>query len=235
MSVLLGVIFLTIAFGISLWLKRKGVPATKEKVPLSIWQKIRPVSVAEEKTTLAKLFPAWKGIFVHPRHAWVEVIEPNLVAVGTDGFTRSVFGSIEELSIPEVGTTIEQGGKAWKLKRGERQVVQTSPISGRVVEINQELVDNPQILVQKETKKNWILKVKPIRLKKELQNLLHGNILNRWNQAVKEQLVATLSTASFPVLQEGGEIKPDLGDELTSEQWEKVSQEFFDEIEREQA
>ena len=235
MSVLLGVIFLTIALGISLWLKRKGVSATEEKVPLSIWQKIRPVSFAEEKTSLAKLFPFWKGILVHPGHAWVEVIEPNLVAVGTDGFTRSVFGSVDQFTLPEVGTMIEQGGKAWKLKRGERQLVQTSPISGRVLEINQELVNDPQLLVQKETKKNWILKVKPIRLKKELQNLLHGNILSRWNQAVKEQLVATLTMASFPVLQEGGEIKPDLGDELTSEQWENVSKEFFDEIERDQA
>jgi glycine cleavage system H lipoate-binding protein len=235
MSVLLGLIFLTIALGVTLWLRKKGVPVTEEKVPLSIWQKMRPVSVAEEKTSLAKLFPACKGIFVHPGHAWVEVIGPNLVAVGTDGFTRSVFGSVEELSLPEVGATIEQGGKAWKLKRRKRQVVQTSPISGKVVEINHELVDNPRLLIQKETKKNWILKVKPIRLKKELQNLLHGNVLSRWNQAVKEQLVATLTMASFPVLQEGGEIKPDLGDELTSEQWENVSREFFDDIEREQA
>jgi hypothetical protein len=33
--------------------------------------------------------------------------------------------------------------------------------------------------------------------------------------------------AEFPVLQEGGEIKPDLGDGLTSQQWEKVTSEFF--------
>ena len=67
----------------------------------------------------------------------------------------------------------------------------------------------------------------PIKLKRELKNLLHGNMLNRWNQSVKEQLVATLSLAEFPVLQEGGEIKSDLGDELTSQQWEKVTLEFF--------
>jgi len=29
------------------------------------------------------------------------------------------------------------------------------------------------------------------------------------------------------VLQEGGEIKSDLGDELTAQQWEKVTREFF--------
>jgi hypothetical protein len=52
-------------------------------------------------------------------------------------------------------------------------------------------------------------------------------MLSRWNQAAKDQLVAVLVPSSYPVLQEGGEIKPDLGDELTSEQWEKVTAEFF--------
>ena len=95
------------------------------------------------------------------------------------------------------------------------------------MEVNRDLAQNPQLLVENDTKKNWMLKVRPVRLKRELQNLLHGNILRRWNQAVKEQLVATLSMAEFPVLQEGGEIKPDLGNELTSQQWEKVAKEFF--------
>jgi hypothetical protein len=48
-----------------------------------------------------------------------------------------------------------------------------------------------------------------------------------WNQAAKEQLVAVLVPTSYPVLQEGGEIKSDLGDELTSQQWEKIARDFF--------
>lgn len=219
MSVLIGLIFLAIVIGIALWRKRKAVPVPEEETSISIWRK--------GKVSKIRPSPAWRGIFVHPGHAWVDVIAPNLVAVGIDEFTRSVFGSIEQLTLPEQGTLIEQGGKAWKLKRGQRQLVQTAPISGKVVEVNQDLVKNPKILGEKDNRKNWMLKVKPIILKTELQNLLHGNMLNRWNQAVKEQLVATLTPAQFPVLQEGGEIKPDLGDELTSQQWEKVAGEFF--------
>lgn len=225
MSVLIGLIFLAIVIGIALWRKRKAVPVPEEETSISIWQK--------GKVSKIRPSPAWKGIFVHPGHAWVDILEPNLVAVGIDEFTKSVFGSIEQLTLPEPGTLIQQGGKAWKFERGKRQLVQTSPISGRVVEVNQNLVKNPEILAEKDPKKNWMLKVKPLTLKTELQNLLHGNMLSRWNQAVKEQLVATLTPAQFPVLQEGGEIKPDLGDELTPEQWEKVTKEFFDAGERE--
>jgi glycine cleavage system H lipoate-binding protein len=209
MSIVLWVLFIVIAIGIGAWLQRR-----RGEVP-------------QEKAARAKVSSFLEGIFVHPGHAWVEVIEPSLVAVGADEFTKSVFGSVEELNLPQPGTVIQQGGKAWKLRRGERQLHQTSPISGRVEEVNPDLARNPQALTQKDTAKNWVLKVRPIKLKRELKNLLHGNMLNRWNQSVKEQLVATLSLAEFPVLQEGGEIKSDLGDELTSQQWEKVTLEFF--------
>ncbi|KPL02806.1 MAG: hypothetical protein AMJ90_04775 [candidate division Zixibacteria bacterium SM23_73_2] len=225
MSVLLGLIFLAIVIIIAVLRKRKAV--TQEVTSLSIWRKGEAFAVAKDKTPKREPSPFWKGIFVHPGHAWVHVLEPNLVAVGLDQFTRSVFGSIEELKPPEPGNLIEQGGKAWKFKRGDRQLVQTSPISGRVVEVNLDLVKDPKLFDQKDTTKNWIMKVKPVNLKKELQNLLHGNVLSRWNQAIKDQLISVLSPAEFPVLQEGGEIKPDLGDELTAQQWEKVVDEFF--------
>lgn len=209
MSIILWVFFIAIAIGIGAWLQGR-----RAKVP-------------RREVVKAKVPQFLEGIFVHPGHAWVEVLEPNLVAVGTDEFTQSIFGSVEELALPDTGTVIQQGGKAWKLRRGSRQLAQTSPISGRVEEVNRDLLQNPQALVQRDANKNWVLKIKPIRLKRELKNLLHGSMLRRWNQSVKEQLVATLTMAEFPVLQEGGEIKSNLGEELTPQQWEKVAQEFF--------
>ena len=209
MTVILALLFAGIAVGVGFWLEKK-----RARFP-------------QKEALKTQLPPFLAGVFVHPGHAWVEVVEPNLVMVGTDEFTKSVFGSVEELTLPEPGTEIRQGEKAWKLKRGTRQLDQTSPLSGSVVEVNQELVRNPRLLAQTDTKGNWVLKIRPTRLRTELRNLIHGNVLRRWNQAAKEQLVATLTAAEFPVLQEGGEIKPDLGDELTPQQWEKVAQEFY--------
>ncbi|MDH4222679.1 MAG: glycine cleavage system protein H, partial [candidate division Zixibacteria bacterium] len=197
MSVILGILFLVLAIGIGIWHQRKTALAKEEKIPL---------------TMKLKLPSTLQGIFVHPGHAWVRVLDPSLIAVGVDEFTSSVFGSVESLSLPQLGTRIHQGEKTWRLKRGDRELAQNSPISGTVVAVNQELVNNPKLLAQKDTEVNWILKIKPERLKIELQNLLHGTILRRWNQAIKDQLVATLTIAEFPVLQEGGEIKPGLGD-----------------------
>ena len=179
------------------------------------------------REAVAESFEFIKGVFAHPGHTWADVVQPNLVNVGMDKFTSSVFGSIQEIKLPSQGDRIYQGDKAWKIKRGERELVQVSPVSGRVVEVNKKFVQNPKLLNQENPEENWILKIAPVRLAREARNLLSGEMLARWNQATKEQLVAALVPSNYPVLQEGGEIKPDLGDELTSQQWEKVARDFF--------
>jgi glycine cleavage system H protein len=184
----------------------------------------RRVPVRESVTESLQII---KGLFAHPSHTWADVIQPDLVNVGMDKFTSSVFGSILEIELPSQGDRIHQGDKAWKIKRGERELLQVSPVSGRVVEVNKKIVQNPKLLNQENPEENWILKVAPERLVREAKNLLSGEMLGRWNQAVKEQLVAALVPTSHPVLQEGGEIKPDLGDELTSQQWKRIARDFF--------
>jgi glycine cleavage system H lipoate-binding protein len=144
-----------------------------------------------------------------------------------DKFTSSVFGSIQKIELPKEGERIYQGGRAWKMKRDDRELVQVSPVSGRVVGVNKKIAENPKLLNHGDPEKNWILKIAPARFTREARNLLSGEMLARWNQAAKEQLVAALVPSSYPVLQEGGEIKPDLGDELTPQQWEKVARDFF--------
>jgi len=185
-----------------------------------------PKSVSVRKPLLES-FQIIKGIFAHPSHTWAEVVQPNLVNVRMDKFTSSVFGSIQEIELPSQGDRVYQGGKAWKIKRDGRELVQVSPVSGRVVEVNKKIIENPRLLNQENPEKNWILKIAPTGLAREVRNLLSGKMLARWNQSVKEQLVADLVPTSYPVLQEGGEIKPDLGDELTSQQWEKIVRDFF--------
>jgi len=191
------------------------------------WRILNALRYLPMKETVAESFETIKGIFAHPTHTWAEVVQPNLVNVGMDKFTPSVFGSIQEIELPKQGDKIYQGNKAWKIKRGERELVQVSPVSGTIMEVNEKFIENPKLLNQENPEGTWILKIAPMHLGREVRNLFTGEMLGRWNQAVKEQLVAVLVPTSYPVLQEGGEIKPDLGDELTSPQWEKVARDFF--------
>ncbi|MCJ7508883.1 MAG: glycine cleavage system protein H [candidate division Zixibacteria bacterium] len=194
---------------------------------IAFWKVLNAPRRLPVREAVAESFEMLKGIFAHPSHTWAEVIQPNLVQVGIDRFASSVFGSVQGIELPRLGDRIYQGAKVWKIKRGGRELEQVSPITGRVVEVNTKLLENPKLLNQGNPEQNWILKIAPTRLAREVRNLLSGEMLSLWNQGVKEQLVATLVPTSYPVLQEGGEIMPHLGDELTSDQWEKVAHNFF--------
>lgn len=212
MSIILALIFFTIVITVGYLINRRNVPAT-EKV------------VVDKKGVFAL-----KGIFTHPGHTWVEVVEPDLVNVGMDRFTKSVFGSINNIKVPAKGETINQGGKAWTVERDGRQLHQVSPISGKVVEVNRAILNDTKIMNDRNGERNWILKIEPSKLRKELRNLLYGDMAARWNQLAKEQLVSVLVPAGFPVLQDGGDISPNLGNELPDHEWEKLTKEFFNQI-----
>jgi glycine cleavage system H protein len=92
-----------------------------------------------------------------------------------DKFTSSVFGSIQQIELPRQGNRIYQGGKAWKIQGGERELVQVSPLSGKVVEVNKKILENPKHLNRKDPEKNWILKIAPLRLARGARNLLTGS------------------------------------------------------------
>jgi len=194
---------------------------------IAFWRLLNALGYLRMRESVSESFEIIRGTFAHPSHTWAEVVQPNLVKVGMDKFTPSVFGSIQEIELPRQGDKIYQGNKVWKIKRGERELVQVSPVSGKVVEVNEKFVENPKLLNLENPEQAWILKIAPIRIAQEVRNLLSGEMLGRWNQAVKEQLVAVLVPTSYPVLQEGGEIKPNLGDELTSQQWDKIARDFF--------
>jgi glycine cleavage system H protein len=194
---------------------------------LTFWRVLNSSHRVPVVEAVSESVRAIRGIFVHPNHTWAGVARPDLVDVGMDRFASSVFGSIKEIRLPARGDRIYQGDVVWRVKRADRELAQVSPISGRVVDVNRKILDNPELLNRQAPEESWILRIAPLRLARETRNLLSGEMLARWNQAVKEQLVATLVPNPYPVLQEGGEIKPDLGDDLTPEQWEKVRRDFF--------
>ena len=49
-----------------------------------------------------------------------------------------------------------------------------SPISGTVEEVNEELLDSPELINADPYGKGWIVKIKPKNLEDELENLLNA-------------------------------------------------------------
>ncbi|MDG1223599.1 MAG: glycine cleavage system protein GcvH [Candidatus Marinimicrobia bacterium] len=91
-------------------------------------------------------------------HEWVKK-EDEQVTIGITDFAQSQLGDIIFLELPEVGQKIVSGEPF-----GEIEAVKTvselyAPINGTVIEINEDLEDNPDNINQDCYGSGWILKV----------------------------------------------------------------------------
>lgn len=96
-------------------------------------------------------------------HEWV-LQEDELVAVGITDFAQDSLGDIVFVELPEVGDTVE-AGKPFGVVESVKAVSDIySPVSGEVVEINEELPDTPETVNTSPYEEAWMIKVKPSNL-----------------------------------------------------------------------
>jgi glycine cleavage system H protein len=99
-------------------------------------------------------------------HEWVKE-EGDLVVIGLTDFAQSELGDLVFVNLPEVGDEV-QAGEAFADVESVKAVSDVySPVSGKVSEINEELLDAPE-KINETPYDAWLVKVKDISEKEEL-------------------------------------------------------------------
>ncbi len=103
-------------------------------------------------------------------HEWIRV-EGNEAYVGITDFAQSELGEIVYVDIPTVGETLE-GGEVF----GSIEAVKTvsdllMPVTGKVLEMNADLEDAPELVNKDPYDEGWIIKI-TIQKPEELDSLL---------------------------------------------------------------
>src|SRR3989338_2810762 len=111
-----------------------------------------------------------KNLKYSKEHEWVKV-EGDIAIVGITDFAQKQLTDIVFVELPEKGKHVTQG-KAMAVVESVKSVSDVfAPVSGEIVDVNNELADSPEILNKEPYGKGWIAKVK-IENKGELDNLL---------------------------------------------------------------
>jgi glycine cleavage system H protein len=92
-------------------------------------------------------------------HEWV-MVEEDLAVIGITDFAQDALGDVVFVELPEAGATLE-AGKAFGVVESVKAVSDIyAPISGTVEEVNDELVDAPEILNTSPYEDGWMIKIK---------------------------------------------------------------------------
>ena len=98
--------------------------------------------------------------------------EDGTVRVGIEKKFLESIGELLTIEMPLVGDRVAQGDPCTRLTSGDARVYSVwSPLSGRILEVNDLLHTNPQVALQDPRGKGWLLKLDPTGIEFEVENL----------------------------------------------------------------
>lgn len=92
-----------------------------------------------------------------PSHEYAR-IEDNFAFIGISPYAAKQLGNVVYVDMPEVDDEIEKDEEFGAIESVKAASDLFAPLSGTVVEVNEELADNPR-LVSDDPLKNWIIKI----------------------------------------------------------------------------
>ena len=101
-------------------------------------------------------------------HEWIKM-EGDIAVIGISDFAQDALGDVVFINLPEVGDTVTAGESFGDVESVKAVSDVNSPVTGVVVEINEELVDAPELL-NENPYGAWIIKVENITAEEELMD-----------------------------------------------------------------
>ena len=98
-----------------------------------------------------------EGLKYSESHEWVKV-EGNIAVIGVTDFAQKEMGDITYVDVPDVDDSFEAGEDFGALESVKASSDLYCPVSGKVVEVNEELEDAPE-KVNEDAFASWIIKV----------------------------------------------------------------------------
>jgi len=111
-----------------------------------------------------------KDLLYSKEHEWVKK-EDGKVRIGITDFAQDELGDIVFVELPEVGDDLEVDEPFGSVESVKTVSELYAPISGKVVEINEELEDSPEFVNESPYEKAWMIVLEPAD-ESELDNLL---------------------------------------------------------------
>ena len=93
-------------------------------------------------------------------HEWIRE-EDGVVTVGISDFAQHELGDVVFVNLPEVGDEVNAGEPFGDVESVQAVADLVRPVSGTVCEINEELLDAPELL-NESPYESWIIKVENV-------------------------------------------------------------------------
>ncbi|MEN8191328.1 MAG: response regulator [Bacteroidota bacterium] len=171
-----------LAFTKKLLIKRE------EKIRQTIQPNINITSVDNLLGAHSAGFSIPGGVFISENHCWMSINQEGQAQVGIDDFAMKLLGKVDSIEAPNLGMKVNKGDILFTTKVSDRALQFRSPISGKVVKVNNQLFEDFSVLEYSSYHKNWVCVIDSDELDSELISLKIGKAAVNFYQEELEKL-----------------------------------------------
>ncbi len=168
-----------------------------------------------------------RDYYLHPGHTWAILEDTGNARVGLDAFSQKIFGPADEVRLPEIGKTYYQGHICLSLVRQGRKASFVAPVDGVVLAVNPRVRENPGLVHDAPYDEGWLFKVRPINLRRNLDNLITGEAGPDWMHQESHRLIKLMESEIGLTVPDGGTFIDDIIGNYPQLGWRPLVQEFL--------
>lgn len=94
-----------------------------------------------------------------PAHIWVQNDDGNGARLGVTDYLQEQLGAVVSLELPDVGDVVRAARRMGSLESDEATSPLEAPVSGEVIDVNPEVLANPELVNQEPYESGWLLTV----------------------------------------------------------------------------
>jgi glycine cleavage system H protein len=91
----------------------------------------------------------------HKEHTWVRV-DGNKGTIGITDYAQDALGDIVYIDLPEVGSSTDAEREVSEIESTKATSSVISPVSGKVVKVNEDLSESPEVINEDPYGKGWV-------------------------------------------------------------------------------
>jgi len=92
-------------------------------------------------------------------HIWARLDDDNRITIGLSDYGQENLGDISRIDLPEEGDEAIKDESFSSLESQNEIIELYSPLSGEIIEVNQDLQDSPEIINEDPYQDGWIIRV----------------------------------------------------------------------------
>lgn len=210
---------------------KKSLIKRQDKIQKQLKPKVHITHMPASDDFTKNEFSIPGGVFISKNHTWVSMNQEGIAKVGIDDFAKKLVGRISSVELPNLGMNVKAGQPLFTIKQGNRTITFTSPVTGKVSQVNTLLKDNIDALDVTPYERNWVCALDAENLDNEIKDMHIGKSAVAFFQEDIEKFKTLFmdllksEKKSDEYLEEGlfvGQLE-----KLSDVNWNKVIAEFF--------